>query len=114
MNPVLTQLPKAQEAYTAVLDQWTAAGIDTTSQLLEANNAIRTSIAKGYLGAHINGMEEVRVAEKLAIELAELGYNTACVSGGQIQKEDGSIRPVYAVKIDWKFMASNTRDLYTV
>ena len=114
MNPVLTQLPKAQEAYMAVLDQWAAAGIDTTSQLLEANNAIRTAIAKGYLGTHVTGMEEVRMAEKLVIDLAELGYNTACISGGQIQKEDGSIRPVYAVKIDWKFMPANYRDRYTV
>jgi len=114
MNPVLTQLPKAQEAYMAVLDQWAAAGIDTTSQLLEANNAIRTAIAKGYLGAHVNGMEDVRVAEKLAIELAELGYNTACVSGGQIQKEDGSIRPVHAVTINLKWMPANCRDRYTV
>lgn len=112
MSTVLTQLPKAQEAYLASLSQW--GDLNTDTQLLEANTAINAAIAKGYLNTHINGIEDVRVAEKVAIQLGELGYNTACVSGGQMPQPDGSIRMVHAVTINWKWWPANARDRYTV
>jgi hypothetical protein len=112
INSVLTQLPKAQEAYTASLAQW--GDLNTDVQLLEANTAIHAAIAKGHLNTHINGIENVCVAEKVAIELGELGYNTACVSGGHAPQPDGSMRQVHAVTIGWKWLPHNSRDAYTV
>lgn len=112
MNPVLTQLPKAQDAYMAVIAKW--AEIDTSTQLLAANTAINDAIAKGQLSTHIAGIEDCRLAEKVAIELQELGYNTACVSGGHMQQPDNSIKPLFAVTIGFKWMPHNARDGYTV
>ncbi len=112
MNPVLTQLPRAQEAYMAATAKW--ADIDTSTKLLEANTAINDAISKGYLNTYVTGIDNVLVAEKVAIELQELGYCTACVSGGQAPQPDGSSRPLWAVTIGFKWMPGNARDSFSV
>ena len=114
MNSVLTQLPKAQEAYQDTLAYWVAAGINTATLLVTASTNIREAVAKGLLGTYVGGIEDIRTAEKLAIELAGLGYAANCVANGQAQQPDGSIRPIHAVSICWKWMPANSRDAYTI
>jgi hydroxymethylpyrimidine/phosphomethylpyrimidine kinase len=111
MNPVLTQLPKAQEAYMATLQNWTE--VDTNELLLAANTAINAAIAKGILCVNLGNISDTRQAEKAAIELQEIGYRAVVVSGGHSQQPDGSFKALTAIHINWKMMPENTRDGYT-
>ena len=102
MNPVLTQLPKAQEAYMATLQNW--ADVDTNELLLSANTAINAAIAKGVLCVNLGNISDMRQAEKAAIELQEIGYRAVVVSGGHSQQPDASFNALTANHINWKLM----------
>lgn len=114
MNPILTQIPKAQEAYNMTLETWESMGVDTAAVLVSAAKNISDAVEKGYLATYIGNIEDMRVAEKAALELQELGYATACISGGQAAQPDGSIRPLSAISVQWKALPANTRDKFTV
>ncbi len=111
MNPVLTQLTKAQEAYMQVVQGWT--DVDTTDVLLSADAAIKAHVLKGLLVAGIGGIADIRVAEKAAIELQELGYAVSTCQTGFAPQPDGSQKPLFGININWRYMPANSRDLYT-
>lgn len=112
MNPILTQIIKAQDAYRETVSGWT--DVDSTEALLAAEKMIKEAISRGQLATGLGGITDPRIADKLAIELQELGYNTGMVSGGQAQQPDGTIKNLWAVTINWKWMPGNSRDNYTV
>lgn len=112
MNPVLSQIPKAQEAFTQATSSWD--NVDTTDLLLAANTAIKQAIDAGGLICQIGNITDIKLAEKAALELQELGYNTSVVSGGMAMDGQGGYKPISVLVINWKWMPSNSRDRYTV
>ena len=111
-NPVLTQLPKAQDAFDAVMTAY--ADVDTTSTLLAINQCIQASVARGQMVTQLGGIEDLRVAEKAAIELQELGYAAQTCNSGQAIQPDGSIRSLFGIVLNWRWMPQNARDAFSV
>lgn len=111
MNPVLTQLLTAQEAYTETVKVWE--GVDTTEALLAAAESIKAAIALGRPCCGIGGLDSA-VAEKAAVELTQIGYNARTMDGGARQMPDGTIRQTVGIAINWIYMPSNARDGFTV
>lgn len=111
MNPVLTQLPKAQEAYLQSLAN--NADVDTTATLVMIAGVIQEGIARGSLCSIIHNLD-LRVAEKAAIELREIGYHTTTVMSGQAPQGDGSFKQLAGIAVNWCYMPANTRDAYSV
>ncbi len=112
MNSVLTQLPKAQDAYMDTLSHWTE--VDTGPILIACDTAIRRAISEGRLATGVGNIDDIRMAEKAAVELQEIGYRAIVVSGGYAPQLDGSQKPLMALNINWKNMPESTRDAYTV
>jgi len=111
MNAVLTHLPRAQDAYTATVAAWS--GTDTTAILLLANDLIKQAIERGQFTVHVINIVDIKLAEKAAVELQEIGYSTGVTQGGNMQVGD-SLKPTYVVTINWRWMPSNSRDSFTV
>ena len=114
MNPITTEIPKAQDAYMSTLKAWEEAGVDSTAVLLALAVKINACIAQGGLITSLDGIENVAVAEKAAIELRELGYDARTTSGSPVRGEDGSIRVTTGIVVNWVYSPSNTRDKWSV
>jgi hypothetical protein len=112
MNPVLSQLPKAQEAYVNTVKNWS--DVDTTPILLEANKLIQGAVQCGNMAFQIPNLVDIRAAEKAALELQELGYSTTVVHSGMAPDGQGGFKPLAAIQVNWKYMPANIRDTYTV
>ena len=111
-NTVLTQLPRAQEAYKSTLHAWES--VDTTDLLLAMDKAIRGAMEQGSVGRGVGNIPSLPMAEKAAWELEQLGYHAVVNMTGQAPMEGGGYRPLYTVAVNWRFMPPNTRDGYSV
>lgn len=113
LSPILSQISKAQDAYERSVANWSE--VDTKDVLLAANQTIEESIKLGRMATIVPNIADVMVAEKAAIELQGLGYNTGVVGTGQAALPDNAgFRQLFGVTINWKFMPANTRDGFTV
>jgi hypothetical protein len=111
MNPILTQLPKAQEMYERSMAA--LADVDTTPLHTFLITHLPEMADKKALCLPIGGIE-APVAEKTAIELAELGYRTTVVADQPRANPDGSLSPRCLLHINWAYCADNRRDAFTV
>lgn len=114
MNPVLTELPKAQEAFTqsTTSEAWLA--VDTTDLLRACGESIRECIKRSGLACGIGRVPGLLLAEKAALELESLGYSTSVTEDKPIQQEDGSLMPACKISISFIHMPANKRDAWTV
>jgi len=111
MNPILTQLPKAQEMYEKSVAA--LADVDTTSLHTFLITHLQEAVAKKALGTSIGGLE-IPMAEKAAMELAELGYKTLVTADQARQNPDGTLTARAYLNINWAYCADNRRDAFTV
>ncbi len=112
MNPILSQIPKAQDAYIKTVRNWT--DVDTTDILVAAGKMIEGAVDAGQMAFQIPNISDLRVAEKAAIELQDLGYNTCVVGSGMAPDGLGGFKPLAALQVNFKYLPNNTRDGYTV
>jgi len=105
---------KAQEAYERSLQKLNEA--DITEVLAAVEKGINESIEKGGLVTSMYPIEEIKVAERAAIELRDVyGYNVLVLeSPTPIRKEDGSFKHGCMLKVDWLYYGSNTRDKFSI
>ena len=111
-NPVLAQLPRAQEAYMSFVEA--TKEIDTTELLLAANAAIRQGMASRKMATTLRGILDIVAAEKVATELSRIGYNVSVVGDGVQQGSDGVLRQQAMLMINWRWMPANSRDEYSL
>lgn len=105
---------KAQEAYNKSLEK--IEEINTLDIMIKAESMIEQSIQQGFFATVIQPIEDIKAAEKVAIELRnEYGYNVSVFPSGQnIMKEDGSFKPAAALRIDWVYLPPNSRDKFSL
>lgn len=114
MNPVLSSVISAQDSYMRSLSVCKDA-INTDSVLVAADRAIRDAMDKGQFTCAVHPIEDVRIAELAAIQLAERGYTASVVAAGMVPSGDGSgFKQAVGVQLNWKWLPGNSRDEYTV
>ncbi len=111
MNSIITQLPRAQEAYNQSVAAW--ADVNTNELLLAVDKGVREASAKGLVVVQIGGIKEIALAEKAGVELSELGYRVTALAQPIQQGPDGLVQ-LYYLSITWAYMSDNRRDAYTV
>jgi hypothetical protein len=111
-SPVLSQIPKAQDAFMRTIANY--ANVDTNDLLAKSATLINGAIDAGRLAATLMPIEDPMVAEKLSLQLKELGYATGVVQVGSQGRPDGSTVPVLGVQINWLWSSMPYRDAYSV
>lgn len=108
---IITEIPTAQETYKDMVAAW--ADLDTTDLLLACSKFINESKGTGKPSVTIAGISDIRLAEKVAMQLGERGYHTV-VGNGPVETRDGVLTQTYHLWICWILMPLNRRDDPTV
>jgi hypothetical protein len=105
---------KAQEAYQQSIQH--IQDVDIIDWFIKTENLIKEAAQQGAFAIEVQPIEDLKVAEKIAIQLeSEYGYYTVVLpSGIPIIKEGKMYKQGHMIHINWKNMPSNTRDKFTV
>lgn len=112
MNNILSELPKAQEAFSGSLSNLD--DIDTSPIIVDAGIKIKEAIEKGYFVAQVHGYDNLLQVEKAALQLGELGYSATTCQSGVKPAENNAMQPLYGIQLNWKYMPPNVRDVYSL
>jgi len=90
----------AQEAFSQSLSKLEEE--QTIDELLKIDNAIKEACARGYF-VTISPPLKAIVAEKVAVEMEEFGYNTNVMLSGVINEQGERLAQV---QINWRYTPS--------